>query len=243
MFKRVHFIFFLLLFTFAIAYHQVVRVSAQTESDRVIEVEEGELTVGDPGLQPGTGTSCPADTRDCGNGTFVNRDPANSCQFPACPEEKKTDDEKDNPTATPVATPTTATQCVLAGCNSELCVDQATARNVVTPCGMKAIFGCYRTATCAVQANGQCGFTETPELTACLAAGGPSATASPIQTVRYKTSDFNKDGKTDLTDYAVIKSEFLKTGKDLKADIYPEGKGDGIVNLYDYEVFSQGFSL
>jgi hypothetical protein len=37
-------------------------------------------------------------------------------------------------------------------------------------------YACYRSATCAPQASGACGFTETPELAACIAA---STTATP----------------------------------------------------------------
>lgn len=58
-----------------------------------------------------------------------------------------------------------AKRCFKTGCSSEVCAD----RDVVTTCIFRPEFACYQKATCARQANGECGFTQTPELTACLA--------------------------------------------------------------------------
>jgi hypothetical protein len=40
---------------------------------------------------------------------------------------------------------------------------------MVTTCEFRPEYACYRDATCERQADGTCGWTETPELTACLA--------------------------------------------------------------------------
>jgi hypothetical protein len=58
-----------------------------------------------------------------------------------------------------------ASTCKKTGCSGELCSDQ----DVASGCLWTAAFACYQTATCERQASGQCGFTETPQLTQCLA--------------------------------------------------------------------------
>lgn len=54
--------------------------------------------------------------------------------------------------------------CIKTGCSGELCTDQ----NMASPCIYRPEFACYHNATCARQDDGKCGFTKTPELTACL---------------------------------------------------------------------------
>jgi hypothetical protein len=63
--------------------------------------------------------------------------------------------------------PATATDCVATGCSGSVCAE--TTSDVVTTCEMKAEYACYRDATCERQAGGPCGWTQTPQLTACLA--------------------------------------------------------------------------
>ncbi len=58
-----------------------------------------------------------------------------------------------------------AGRCIKTGCSSEVCAD----RDVVTTCIFRPEFACYQKATCARQRNGECGFTQTAELAACLA--------------------------------------------------------------------------
>jgi hypothetical protein len=54
--------------------------------------------------------------------------------------------------------------CMKTGCSGQVCSDQ----EVITTCEFKTEYECYRKAACERQANGDCGFTPTPELTACL---------------------------------------------------------------------------
>lgn len=56
-------------------------------------------------------------------------------------------------------------RCFKTGCSSEVCAD----RDVVTACIFRPEFACYQKAMCERQRNGECGFTQTAELTACLA--------------------------------------------------------------------------
>ena len=60
--------------------------------------------------------------------------------------------------------------CALSGCSGEICTESSEASNVVTTCAYKPQYACLRAATCERQANGHCGWTDTPELRACIAA-------------------------------------------------------------------------
>lgn len=60
---------------------------------------------------------------------------------------------------------TTTTACYIGGCSREVCSDQ---KNAVSNCIYTEKYACYQTATCERQASGQCGWTQTPVLTACL---------------------------------------------------------------------------
>lgn len=54
--------------------------------------------------------------------------------------------------------------CIKTGCSGQVCSDQ----EVMTTCIYKPEYECYKKAACERQANGDCGFTQTPELAACL---------------------------------------------------------------------------
>lgn len=64
-----------------------------------------------------------------------------------------------------------AGDCVKSGCSGTLCV--APDKEVVTTCEFKAEYACYRDATCERQGDGNCGWTQTPALTSCLASPPP----------------------------------------------------------------------
>ncbi len=55
--------------------------------------------------------------------------------------------------------------CRHGGCSHQICTDASSA---ITTCQWKPEYACYEAATCARQPDGACGFTQTPELTACL---------------------------------------------------------------------------
>lgn len=63
--------------------------------------------------------------------------------------------------------PAPAKSCKVAGCSSQLCVD-ASAGDIVSTCEWREEYACYRSATCEVQQDGECGWTETPTLVSCL---------------------------------------------------------------------------
>jgi hypothetical protein len=58
--------------------------------------------------------------------------------------------------------------CVISGCASEVCADEP----MFSTCIFREENVCYQDAFCARQSSGACGWTPTPELTACLAAHG-----------------------------------------------------------------------
>jgi hypothetical protein len=58
--------------------------------------------------------------------------------------------------------------CAIAGCSGQLCVSADEADEVFTTCEYRAEYACYENATCEIQSDGQCGWTQTAELTQCL---------------------------------------------------------------------------
>jgi len=66
--------------------------------------------------------------------------------------------------------------CMVGGCSSQLCGEASEDGGMVSTCEWREEYACYRSATCERQIDGKCGWTETPELTACL----ESASASTL---------------------------------------------------------------
>jgi hypothetical protein len=55
--------------------------------------------------------------------------------------------------------------CYVGGCSGQVCSDQ---EGVITTCEWHPEYACYQTATCERQTDGNCGWTDTAELDACL---------------------------------------------------------------------------
>ena len=53
------------------------------------------------------------------------------------------------------------------GCSGTVCAEPGS--DVVTTCEFKPEYACYREATCERQPDGKCAWTQSAELTACLA--------------------------------------------------------------------------
>ncbi len=60
--------------------------------------------------------------------------------------------------------------CYVGGCSGQVCSDDP---SVYTTCEWRPEYACYQDATCELQADGKCGWTDTPELQRCLDNGGP----------------------------------------------------------------------
>jgi hypothetical protein len=60
--------------------------------------------------------------------------------------------------------------CHKGGCSGQICSDK---QGVISTCEWRAEYACYQGATCEVQADGNCGWTPSPTLTACLASPPP----------------------------------------------------------------------
>lgn len=60
------------------------------------------------------------------------------------------------------------TPCVRTGCSGQICADD----HRVSTCEYRPEYACYQQATCERQANGQCGFTPSTQLSSCLASAG-----------------------------------------------------------------------
>ncbi|MEZ4288466.1 MAG: Kazal-type serine protease inhibitor domain-containing protein [Polyangiales bacterium] len=62
--------------------------------------------------------------------------------------------------------PTSDAGCVRSGCSNQLCVEAGT--DAISTCEWEETYTCYEDARCERQANGQCGFTQTTEVQACV---------------------------------------------------------------------------
>lgn len=66
----------------------------------------------------------------------------------------------------PKVTPSPLGKCFIGGCSGQLCTERS---DVMSTCEYTAAYACYQSGVCERQSNGTCGWTETPELAACLA--------------------------------------------------------------------------
>lgn len=67
--------------------------------------------------------------------------------------------------------------CIINGCNGELCTKEN--ENPFSTCLWKAEYACYKQyGICAEDANGDCNWSQTPELVACLKAAENAVAAS-----------------------------------------------------------------
>ncbi len=63
-----------------------------------------------------------------------------------------------------------ANGCAVSGCSQQLCIssEEAAAGGGISTCEYRPEYACYREASCEPQADGKCGWTQTPALIACL---------------------------------------------------------------------------
>lgn len=57
--------------------------------------------------------------------------------------------------------------CIKTGCGGTVCTEPG--NEIMTTCEFRPEHACYQKATCERQSNGSCGWTEDPDLKACLA--------------------------------------------------------------------------
>lgn len=58
--------------------------------------------------------------------------------------------------------------CQIGGCYNEICKDYKLNQVISSLCIVNPIFQCYKNATCEIQSNGQCGWTNTTSLNTCI---------------------------------------------------------------------------
>ena len=80
--------------------------------------------------------------------------------------------------SSPTPTPVAAGACEKGGCSGTSCSEPG--QQVMTTCEYKPEYACYQTASCERQSDSKCGWTQSPELVACLA--NPPPTAGPPET-------------------------------------------------------------
>lgn len=66
----------------------------------------------------------------------------------------------------PTKDDTVQKECFVSGCSGQLCTSKP---GLASTCEWREEYACYKEATCEVQPSGQCGWTQTTELQACLA--------------------------------------------------------------------------
>ena len=71
--------------------------------------------------------------------------------------------------AQPEPMPHIGNNCAIAGCSSQLCVEEAIANDIMTTCEFRPEYACYASAVCERNVAGECAWRETAELRACLA--------------------------------------------------------------------------
>jgi len=77
-------------------------------------------------------------------------------------------DKNDNRFVQPVEDPPHySTDCKIAGCSGELCVD-VNSKDVNSICLYNPKYDCYTKAICEKQTSGECGWTETEEFRGCV---------------------------------------------------------------------------
>lgn len=64
----------------------------------------------------------------------------------------------------PPPSPPVVSGCLVTGCSGEICSNE----EVFSACIFRPEYVCFKTAKCERQAGGDCGWTDTPELAACL---------------------------------------------------------------------------
>lgn len=72
------------------------------------------------------------------------------------------------PTATPPPISVPSGACAKAGCSGTICADAEKAPGIVTTCEFRPEYACYQNAACERQPSGECGFSPSAELSACL---------------------------------------------------------------------------
>ncbi len=65
---------------------------------------------------------------------------------------------------------------------------------------------------------------------------------NPANFTVYGRSDVNYDGSVDILDLQAMADQWLMTGSDLQADIYP-ADGDGTVNMQDFAILAEDWLL
>jgi len=74
---------------------------------------------------------------------------------------------------------TAAAACVVGGCSSQLCTED-TGEPLISTCEYREVYACYKTAICKRQATGQCGWSDTPALKACIASDGGTTSGTGL---------------------------------------------------------------
>ncbi|MCA9555548.1 MAG: proprotein convertase P-domain-containing protein [Myxococcales bacterium] len=116
-----------------------------------------------------------------------------------------------------------AAECQRSGCAGQACGNSP---GMITTCDARPEYACYGNTACEVQATGHCGFTETPQLAACL--DGASASAFHAVDVPLAIPDDSEVGvKSEVT----VASAGAVERVTVSLDVRHSYRGDLVVTL------------
>jgi len=84
---------------------------------------------------------------------------------PIPPSSSSSSSSYTSTTTTSTNTSATYGKCFVGGCSGQICSDQ---EGAMSTCEYREEYACYKNAKCERQGNGQCGWTQTGELSACI---------------------------------------------------------------------------
>jgi len=123
------------------------------------------LAVMNRGASPASNSNEPANTNEAVTNENVN---TNVNEPPAVVPPKNTNQNPGaNANVNTNSNMAVQPDCVVMGCNNEICSSPDDQK--FTACVYLPEYSCYSTAKCEKQVNGSCGWTQTAELTQCLA--------------------------------------------------------------------------
>lgn len=143
----------------------------QTASAEIVDIGEAELpprsvAASDPARPPKTAPPAVKSAQTRGPATksiaATSKATLPSVQTPVKTQPKRP--SKRQPGGGASTPPSETATCYRTGCSGQVCAD----RDVITTCEYRPEYACYKSAQCARQADGTCGWTETTELQACL---------------------------------------------------------------------------
>lgn len=137
---------------FDIGYERAAGTSAPTEKDDSVDNEE-QISSFEECVAAGNAVmeSYPRQCRTASGQHFVEDVPPIEMPSEPSPEQPRVKDG-----------------CAVGGCSSQLCGEAGEVEALITTCEFRPEYACLQFTTCERQADGLCGWANTPEYTSCI---------------------------------------------------------------------------